>query len=108
MSLNNQLAEDLGIFFNPEDFAEIATYSTTTESKEILVLATFEENLAEVTDGQKARGFFFIRKRDVPSPKFKDKITHQNIAWLVERIFQGGDGLIWQIEVRRDPRIRFT
>lgn len=107
MNFKDMLDEDMDLFFNTDDFAEVAEYryQDTGDPISIHVLPDFQANLETTPIGQRATGNIFCRKDQLTEePKFKDTITLFGKKWTVENVIQSGDGRAYQLFVYRDAR----
>lgn len=107
MSLKTQLATDLAIFFNIDEFADEATYTPKGGAPfAIKVVPVFNRNLEILQNGQKNTADFHVRKDQVPNPVFGDTITHNSLAWTIEAVATGGDGRVSMLMCRRAERVK--
>lgn len=90
-----QIAADMAVFFNDDEFAEAATYKGT----EILVV---EAEVGERDTG--LPGFtaplfaVFVKASDVARPKAGDAVTFRGVTCTVAP-FPTSEGGIWRVEL---------
>jgi hypothetical protein len=98
MTFASQIAADLGVFFNTDEFAESATYNGTS------ILAV-EDEVSERNTGQPgfASPLFavFIKAADVPRPKGGDTVVFRSVRCRVGQ-FPVAQGALWRIELLQD------
>jgi len=102
-TLAEQMAADLDILFNLDDFAQAVTYDNGTE---LSILAIVDR---EAIGGQNAEGASVTVKRsDVAAPSYRDKFTIGGEVWRVamdgSRPLIKGDDHIWIIQVVKGER----
>ena len=93
MSVKDQMAADVGIFFNLDEFGEQAQYNGV----DIVVVPEIGESNRKgnsiTADGQSNQAWFWVSEIDVPEPASGDEITHKSITWQVIRISEFGGGM---------------
>jgi len=101
MTLNDQLATDLSIFFDNADFAEIVTYNGAS----ITAIVDYKTNLDPVGSrgSAMATAEMSVKVSDVAVPAYRDTVVIGSATWKVRRTLNGA-GDVWQLEIYRDER----
>lgn len=95
-------AQDMDIFFNTSEFAEEVVYGSQT----IHAVVDFLSDLGADGANVSKTILIYIRKSDVSAPKADDFLLVGGTPYSVEFIVKGDD-LTWQVQARRDERVRF-
>lgn len=97
MTLKDQIAADVAIFFNTDEFAEQVTYNGVS----ILVVPEIGETNQRgngiVSDGRSDKAYFWVEVSEVPNPVAGDTISHLSKTWSVVRVAEG-DGGMYKLE----------
>lgn len=102
MSLKDEMAADLSIFFNSAEFAESVTYNGSA----ILAIINRQAEPTFIGDNIADYAEILIKKSDVASPAYQDIIQFDSATWIVENI-QRSDGLITKLKIRKREGRRF-
>jgi hypothetical protein len=98
VTFQTQIAADMAVFFNTDEFAEAATYGTT----EITVV---EAEVGERDTG--VPGFtvplyaIFVKASDVARPKAGDAVTFRGVSCTVAP-YPTSEGGIWRVELLKE------
>jgi hypothetical protein len=102
MSFKDQLALDLSIFFNTDEFAEEIVYNT----KVIKAIVKTVANLSIEGNNILERLNVLIKREDVANPVFGDSIVINSVIYTVENIIFG-NMVVWKVTCRRSESVRF-
>lgn len=97
-TFTDQIAADMAVFFNADEFAEAATY----QGSEILVV---EAEVGERDTG--VPGFtvplyaIFVKASDVARPKAGDAVTFRGVSCTVAP-YPKSEGGIWRVELLKE------
>ena len=95
MTLREQIADDMPVFFNTDEFAEAATYTPSGGSPaSINVILSGEDHDREDTGtGKKKRrtARLMVKRTDVASPGHGDTVTINSESWAVIDILSQDD-----------------
>lgn len=93
-----QLASDLGIFFNDDEFAESATYNGKVIT--VVEAAVSERNTGSPGFASPTFGIF-VKASDVARPKGGDIVTFRGVSCRVSQ-FASGDIGVWLVDLMKD------
>ena len=102
MSFKERIKQDLGTFFNVDEFSEEIVY----KSKVIRSIVDFSENLGMDGTNTSQTAQIQVMKEDVEEPVFGDLVVFGGQNWTMERVISGDDET-WILAIRRDERVRF-
>jgi hypothetical protein len=98
MTFATQIAADMAVFFNADEFAEAATYGT-------IEITVVEAEVGERDTG--APGFtvplyaIFLKAADVARPKAGDAVTFRGVSCTVAP-YPTSEGGIWRVELLKE------
>jgi hypothetical protein len=108
MNFKQQLEEDIQkIYFNVDEGATVVVYTpkggapTTVEA-----LIVSKTDLEIDVKGASSNLEVMVKKSDIPTSRYGDKILIEGDMWTVYRVLWGNPGANY-LEVRRDERARF-
>ena len=102
MTLAEQLATDLSVFFDENDFGRPVTYN----GSDIFALVDYGMN-SRAENARTAR--VIVKQSDVPAPAYRDTVVIAGVTWRVFRdpdteVAINGDGHVWELSLIRDER----
>lgn len=100
MSFKNNIENDLGIFFNTDEFAEEIVYLSHGEQDDIVIngIVEYFDDLQLSTSGNYRRAILFIKKENVSS-QHMDRVWINSVEWKVEKIEQE-DNQVTKLHIR--------
>ena len=112
MAHKDDMAEDLDIFFDEDDFGGTGDY--TSREAGVTVPVRFIVDFGQVSGSDKvvskaisASAQVQIPRSDLPSPaKYGDKLNIDGREWQVVKQV-GGDSLVVAVELRTEPKARY-
>lgn len=84
MALKDNLASDMSIFFNTDEFAEDVLYGSNTVKA--IINRGVQPKIDTITSADYSQ--VLVRKSQVSSPKIHDIVVFDDVAWVVENIQQ--------------------
>ena len=106
MTLATQIVSDNSIFFNNDDFAVAAKYSSkdgSIVSASISVILDLEVDLGGTDYGMAEMASVWLKASDVPNPAIYDEITIGGTVYIVRTRARGAGGVL-QVMVESDRR----
>jgi hypothetical protein len=104
-TFKEQMAADLDVFFNLDEFAEMVSYSDGTNTTSVKGILDFG---GTEFDKQASTGKITVKKSDVPSPGYRHTFTIDGETWTVKADKSGldisGEGLTWEIGIVKKER----
>ncbi len=84
MTLKTQIINDLSVFFNVDEFAEIIIYTNSDDIEtSISAIVTREEPVQEeyVRGSETATCEIEVKSNDVPTPQYGETFTFDDVDW---------------------------
>ena len=108
MTLKDHLEEDLDVFFNTDEFAEMVGYTPADGGApvEIPAFVDFDENPEEMGTGVRSSGRITVKAADVPAPRYRDAFVRGGVTFTIVRVLKG-DGRAFRLAFERDVRPTF-
>ena len=110
MTLKDDMASDMSVFFDSDDFAETGTYMSRAEgaSGEVRVIMDYGgRDDSDIGNAVSRRAVAHIPREDLPNdPRNLDTLTVSGVEWTVVKQI-GGDNLVVSLALRFDQRNRY-
>lgn len=106
-AFQDQLAADMGQFFNPDEFSTPVVYDAGSGPVDVLGQVDYGDGQGDFN----ARvATLTVQKSQVPDPDYRDTFVIDGVTWYVSaKKDKGtkipGDDFIWIIPINRDERV---
>lgn len=101
-----QMASDLDVLFDLDEFAETVTYSDGTTSSDVPAIVDYEPPAQNADAGIR----IMVKKSDVAAPGYRHSFTIGGDVWYVamdgSRPLIKGDSLVWSIDLVHGERTK--
>ena len=99
MTLKTQMATDLAVFMNTDEFADSVTYAGATISAVVI-----EEESEMTAERTVKRATLFVKESDVSAPAIYDAVEIDSSMWNVIQVPKKAEAGLWKLGIEADER----